>query len=196
MKHTIFGISLAVIATLVIVVVLGISEQNVRKNEMETSLNMAVEQSLEQLKIDKVYEIGTYQELIADFNQSLLMQMESDADLQVDILAADIEKGVLDVKITAYYQNILGQEKKAVCRKSVILEEYSEPRPYYTVTFFVDGDIYDRYSICKGGKPILPVQPKKTGKVFRYWTKQGENQDCRLEEMQIVGNVMLEAVFE
>lgn len=196
MKHTVFGISLAVIALLVIVTVLGVSEQNVRKNEMETSLNTAVEQSLEQLKIEKVYEIETYQELIADFNQSLLMQMESDADIQVDILAADIEKGVLDVKITAYYRNIFGQEKEAVCRKSVIMEEYSEPRSYYTVTFFVDGSIYDKYSVYEGGKPVLPVQPKKTGKVFRYWTKQGENRDCRLEEMQIIGNVMLEAVFE
>ena len=85
MKHTIYGISLMMITVMVIVIVMGISGKNVRKNEMETTLNTAVEQSLEQLKIKGGYGIETYQELVADFNQGLLLQMESDADIRAKI---------------------------------------------------------------------------------------------------------------
>lgn len=196
MKHTIYGISLAVIAMLVVAIVLGISGQNVRKNEMETSLNAAVEQSLEQLKSEKGYKIETYQELVADFNQVLLLQMESDSDIQVSILAADVEKGVLDVKITETYRNILGKEEQIVCRKAVILEEFSDKKSYYTVTFLVDGEIYSRYSICEGGKLVQPEAPQKEGALFCYWVKQGETQKCELEQITVEGEIILEAVFE
>ena len=50
MKHTIYGISLAVIAMLVVAALLGVSGNSVRNNEIETALNTAIEQSLEQLK--------------------------------------------------------------------------------------------------------------------------------------------------
>ena len=57
MKYTIYGISLSAIAVLVVAAVMVFSGRNVRKNEMETALNAAVEQSLEQLKSQKGYEI-------------------------------------------------------------------------------------------------------------------------------------------
>lgn len=197
MKHTIYGISLAVITMLVVAIVLGISGRNVRKNEMETSLNTAVEQSLEQLRNEKGYEIGSYQELIADFNQVLLLQMESDSDIQVNILTADVEKGILDVEITETYRNILGKEEQAVCRKSVVLEEYSEKKVYHMVTFLVDGEVYARYSIYEGGKLVQPKKmPEKEGARFCYWVRQGENRECELEEIVADGEIFLEAVFE
>lgn len=39
MKHTIYGISLAVIAMLVVAALLGVSGNSVRNNEIETALN-------------------------------------------------------------------------------------------------------------------------------------------------------------
>lgn len=92
MKHTVYGISLTALAVLIIAIVLGVSGKNVRKNEMETALNTAIEQSLEQLRLKKAQnrqEFAGYQELIADFNGLLLSQIESDSELQVEILTAD-----------------------------------------------------------------------------------------------------------
>lgn len=195
MKHIVYGISLAIITMLVLVITLEISGRNVRKNEIETALNTAVEQSLEQLKNKNGYKIETYQELIADFNQMLLLQMESNTDVQVDILTVDINKGVLDVKITGTYKNIMGKKQKEICRKSVILEEYSEKKAYYKITFLVDGKVYHRYSICEGGTAVLPKTPIKSGKVFQYWIKQGENHKYDLEHIPIKGDLTLEAVF-
>ncbi|MCI9059843.1 MAG: hypothetical protein HFH52_08730 [Lachnospiraceae bacterium] len=55
MKHTVYGISLTALAVLIIAIVLGVSGKNVRKNEMETALNTAIEQSLEQLRLKKPF---------------------------------------------------------------------------------------------------------------------------------------------
>ena len=151
MKYTIYGISLSAIAVLAVVAVLVFSGRNVRKNEVETALNTAVEQSLEQLKSKKGYEIKSQQELVAEFNRMLLLQVESDAGLQVDILTADAQKGALDVKVTETYQNILGNPEMVTCRKSVIIEEYVEKKAYFTVTFLVEGEVYHQYTVYHGG---------------------------------------------
>jgi hypothetical protein len=116
MKHTVYGISLAAIALLVVAIALGISGKNVRANEMETSLNAAIEQSMEQLRIGKGSGEGNSQDMVADFNQLLLLQMESDSDVQVEVLTADAERGILDVRVRERYQNILGQEVRDLRR--------------------------------------------------------------------------------
>lgn len=195
MKQTIYGISLSVIAMLVVAALLGASGKSVRNNEIETALNTAIEQALEQLKGNKGYEAGNYQELIADFNQLLLLQVESDSDVQVEILTADAQKGVLDVRVTGTYLNILGQERKMVCRKSVILEEYIEKKGYHTVTFLVGGKVYEQYSLYEGGKAARPKPPEINGKCFRYWVKQGEHQEYDIERLRVEDDLTLEAVF-
>ncbi|MCI9531287.1 MAG: hypothetical protein HFH38_06000 [Lachnospiraceae bacterium] len=195
MKYMIYGISLSAIAVLVVAAVMVFSGRNVRKNEMETALNAAVEQSLEQLKSQKGYEIKNRQELIADFNRILLVQVESDSELQVDILTADTEKGALDVKVTGSYQNILGLMETITCRKSVIIEAYTAEKPYYTVTFLVEGEVYHQYTACQGGTVVAPKNPNRGRKKFSCWTRQGESIACKLEELEIEGNIVLEAVF-
>ena len=195
MKHTIYGISLMMITVMVIVIVMGISGKNVRKNEMETTLNTAVEQSLEQLKIKGGYGIETYQELVADFNQGLLLQMESDADIRVEVLTADAQKGVLNVKITERYHNILGKTEEIACQKAVILEEYSNKRMYHQVDFFVEGEVYAAYSIYEGSMIALPKEPQKEGHTFKGW-KDTESGALFEAGKRAEGDLSFEAVFE
>lgn len=116
MKHTVYGISLAALAMAVVAILLGASGKSVRENEIETALNTAIEQALEQIT-EEGHGAGDDRGLIGDFNQLLLQQVESDSEIQVEILTADVKRGVLDVRITDTYQNILGQERKIVCRK-------------------------------------------------------------------------------
>lgn len=196
MKHTVYGILLAVIALLVVAILLGVSGKNVRENEIETALNTAIEQALEQWKEKESDEAGDVQGMIADFNRLLLQQVESNSEIQVDVLTADAKKGVMDVRVTNTYRNILGQERKIVCRKSVIQEEYTEEMKYYTITFFVDGQVYDQYSLYQGGQLVAPKTPKKDGKTFRYWVKNGESQECVLEQESVENDLILEAVFQ
>ena len=49
MKHTVYGVALAIMGLLIVAAVMTVSGRDVRENEMDKALNTAVEQSLEQL---------------------------------------------------------------------------------------------------------------------------------------------------
>lgn len=195
MKHIIYGVALIALTVMVIAGVMIISGKNIRENEMDKALNTAVEQSLEQLKKYGSYEIGNERELIADFHQALLVHISSDADIRVKILTADIERGVLDVEVTETYQTINAREKQAVCRKTVILEEYVEKKNYYMVEFQVDGLMYEKYSLYQGGVIVVPDKPQKSGYLFKGWKNVASNQ--WLSDNQTADkDMMFAAVFE
>lgn len=195
MKHVIYGSVLLVIAVMVIAGVMIVSGKDVRENEMDKALNTAVEQTLDQLKEYGSYEIGDEQELIADFEQTLLMHISSDADIEVKILAADTKKGVLDVEVTETYNTVSAKEKQAVCRKTVILEQYSDKKGYCIAEFLVDGTVYEKYSIYQGGTIIIPGEPHKDGYVFRGWKKMGAG-EWLTDEFIVENDVRFQAVFE
>lgn len=169
MKHVIYGTALLAVAIMVIASVMIVSGRDVRENEMDRALNTAVEQTLEQLKKYGSYEIGDEQEMISDFEQALLMNISSDADIVVKILTADAEKGVLDVEITETYKTVNAKEKHAVCRKTVILEQYSDKKEYCMATFLVGGNVYDKYSLYPGSAVVIPREPKQYGSIFKGW---------------------------
>lgn len=195
MKHMMYGIMLFAVAVMVIAGVMIVSGKDVRENETDKALNTAVEQALEQLQKYGSYEIGDARELIADFQQALLMHISSDADIEVKILNADAEKGVLDVEVTQTYQTVNAREKQAVCRKTVILEEYSEKKKYCRIEFLMDGDVYEKYSLYQGSAIVIPQEPHKDGCVFRGWEKFGEN-EWLTEGLTAEEDMVFTAVFE
>ncbi len=195
MKHTIYGAALLFIVVMVIAAVLIVSGKDVRENEMDKALNTAVEQALEQLKKDGGYKIENPGELIADFQQTLLMQISSDSQVQVDVLTADTEKGVLDVEVRVNYRTVRGTGKHARCRKTVILEEYSQRRTYCVAQFLVDGEIYEQYSAYQGSAVILPPPPEKNGYVFRGW-KDAKTQAMISDDLLLDQDATFYAVFQ
>ncbi len=195
MKHMVYGIALLATAVMVVAGVMIVGGKDIRENEADKALNTAVEQTLEQLKKHGGYEIGNAQELIADFQQALLLHISSDADLEVKILAADTKKGILDVKITETYRTVNARQKQAVCRKTVILEEYSEKKGYCMVEFRVDGAVYAKYTLYQGGAVVTPPKPQKSGRIFQGWRKAGST--VWLEDGMVTEeDIAFEAVFE
>lgn len=195
MKHMVYGIALLAIAVMVVAGVMIVSGKDVRENEADKALNTAVEQTLEQLKKHGSYEIDNAQELIADFQQTLLLHISSDADLEVKILTADTERGVLDVKITETYRTINARVKQAVCRKTVILEEYSDKRGYCMAEFRLDGAVYAKYSLYKGSAIVTPPKPQKAGHVFQGWRK-ADNSCWLTDGMVTEEDIAFKAVFQ
>ncbi len=195
MKHMIYGSVLLIIAVMVIAGVMIVSGKDVRENETDKALNTAVEQSLKQLKTYGGYEIENSQELVADFQQALLMHISSDADIQVKILAADEKKGVLDVEVRAAYKTVNAKEKQTVCRKTVVLEQYSGKRNYCMAEFFMDGIIYEKYSLYPGSTIVIPRNPRKDGYEFRGWKKRGE-EEWLTDNLIVENDVAFQAVFE
>lgn len=181
MKHTVYGIALAFVAILIIAAVMTVSGGDIRENEMDKALNVAVEQSLRKLKEEGGYDAADWRDLAADFNQALLLHISSDSDVKVEILAADLERGALDVKVTETYKTTSRKTKQSSCRKTVILEEYANKKPYHTVTFRAGGGVHARYSLYEGSLIIPPEEPETAGHTFSHWKKSGSGETLTAE---------------
>lgn len=179
MKNVIISMGLVMMMIITILILYTIYGQNTRQNEVEDALSVAVEQTLENMKIDKSYDVNSTEEFIADFNQNLILSIESDSVLEVNILAVDIDKGLLDVEVVETFKQPNGSKGTASCRKTIILEEYKSYAPsYYSVEFLAEkennsGEFsnFKTFSICENSRVIVPlVFPKQEGHNFVGWS--------------------------
>lgn len=128
MKHVINGIIMSAIAFIVIAVVMMVSGQSVRKNELEKALEHAAEQAIGSLVKEENKEISR-EEFIEIFIENLSMGIESDSEVVVSIMEADPEKGILSVRAEEEFKNPLGKVGKVQAERTVILEHYSLEQP-------------------------------------------------------------------
>ena len=179
MKNVIISMGLVMMMIITILILYTIYGQNTRQNEVEETLSVAVEQTLENMKIDKSYDINSTEEFIADFNQNLILSIESDSVLEVNILTVDIEKGLFDVEVVETFVQPNGSKGTASCRKTIILEEYKSVAPaYYSVDFLAEKEYrsgefsaFKTFSICENSHVIVPlVFPKQQGHTFVGWS--------------------------
>jgi hypothetical protein len=139
MKNAVISFFLIVILILGTVTINTITSKTTRKNELNNNLDAAMRNSMEVLLSDNKYPAGEQgtDEFIADFIQNFLMNTTSDAEFKVDVKAADVEKGLLDVEVTGYYNQVVGTGK-VTSRKTAVLEDFDNiENVYYTVTFYL-----------------------------------------------------------
>ena len=179
MKNVIISIGLVMMTIITILILYTVYGQNTRQNEVEEALSVAVEQTLENMKIDKSYDVNSTEEFIADFNQNLILSIESDSVLEVNILTVDIEKGLFDVEVVETFKQPNGSKATASCRKTIILEEYKNFAPaYYIVDFLAEKEYrsgefsnFKSFSICENSEVIVPlVFPVQAGRNFIGWS--------------------------
>ncbi len=160
--------------------------KTIRKNELDSSLSAAMEQSMKILTINPTYHIERSpesDEFAADFIQGFLMNVTSNSDFTIEILNIDVEKGLLDVRIVEKYKQIIGYGQVS-CRKTVILEELKVTEDvFYDVLFWGYNDeqnqdltteyIIKKVSIHSGDKLKSTILPKhgleRAGYVFCGW---------------------------
>lgn len=180
-----------VIFMIVILVFSGVSIQAaenkaIRKNELETSLGEAMEQSMKVLTIHPVYHIDNSSktdEFAADFIQGFLMKTTSNSDFIIEILGIDVEKGLLDVRVAERYKQIIGYGEIS-CRKTVILEDFEkEEEAFYQVSFWATKEggreeseseyIIKQVNVHSGGNLNAAMLPQSSverkGRTFRGW---------------------------
>lgn len=97
MKNVVTGIMMSIILALITIIILTTDDRIVRINEVNTALADALDESLNVLDMDK-YSIADTDELIADVTQGLLVQIESDADITVNVMDADRSKGIVTME--------------------------------------------------------------------------------------------------
>lgn len=176
MKHLqlIVGIILTMGLTLIIIVTMA--GRRGRQVEIDSNLPSVVEDTVENLMLEKKYDINNYNELIADLVSNLSIDLDTDSDIMVEVLKADKEKGLLCIKVIEEYKHPNGNTGTVECERTVFLNKVDEPDPEtYTVKFFlkkddiVSGRPYKVCEVCKGDAASVPVEPTSTDGTFAGW---------------------------
>ena len=97
MKNVVLGIMMSILMSMVILIILTQDDRMIRINEDNTALSNALDESISVIDTGK-YSISNTSQLISDITQGLLMQIESDADITVNVMDADRDKGIVTIE--------------------------------------------------------------------------------------------------
>lgn len=175
MKHAIFGTVLFTISIVVILIIATISGRMTRKQEINSTLTLALDNAVENVMIEHKYSIEDKDEFIADVLESLIYTYHSDSTIEIKIAKADYTKGLLAIKAVEYYKNANGSDGTYEAEKVVIFEESVNVK-YYTATFYnEDNTTLIEYTICSEEKCLIPeLIPTRTGYTFNGWKLNGK----------------------
>lgn len=110
----------------------SIENRTIRKNEIERATDNACSETMRMVLYDKRFENveelsesekAKNNKLMADMVKTCIMrQITSDSRVDVNVIKADCEKGILDVSVKAEFKYINGRTGKIEKRSTVILE--------------------------------------------------------------------------
>lgn len=182
MRNAVIGFFMIIVLVLSGAAIHTAESKTMKKNELDTSLGAAMEQSMRLLNEEGIYSVNKEngsEEFTADFIENFLMKTTSSSEFIIEILAVDVERGLLDVRASQVYPQIIG-EGKVSCRKTVLLEDYDNPQnTYYEVSFSIEGKNQEEKNVIKavnvyGGdylnKAVLPQNGvEKEGSTLTGW---------------------------
>lgn len=140
MKNAVIGFFMVIILIFSGIAIQTSENRTARQNELDNSLGAAMEQSMKILTVNPVYHIekeSGAKEFTADFIQGFLMKTSSDSEYTIEIMDVDVKKGLLDVRASETYRQVIGSGRVS-SRKTVILEDLKEEEEvFYKVSFLV-----------------------------------------------------------
>ncbi len=172
MKQVIGGGLLAAITFIVIAAMMVVSGRNIRKNELEKSLEHAVEQAVKHFAGKENKKVSR-EECLEILKQNLLLGIESDSEILVSIMAVDTEKGILSVEAEENFRNPLGKAETLKAVKTIVLESYRlKEKNVYTITYKVGNEIYKQYAFKEGSRLLVPAEPE--GNFVQWMDESGQ----------------------
>ena len=208
MKKIAYGFILFSIFFLVIAISLSLYGRNVRTSEMSDSLAAAVEQSLDNVMSKCDYDIGNKEQFVADFTESLMLQIDSKSQITVNIIKADTEKGLLSLEIIEKFTypngNIgsISYNKTAIFDTKSNLKGKKEDHEYHDVVLYVkpnpDGEYqeYKKFTLASDESLTVKQNPSYENANFLYWEDKDGNRVNNLSNQPIVEDMVLYAVME
>ena len=136
MKHVIFGISGMAVTIFVLLSLLAVEGRSSRERELTSAVRFAARQALSDAFESENYPLDDDKELIADFQEILLDKISPGEDpnlnLVVDIIKADLQKGLLSVSVMEQFTHPNGKIGMAEASASVIVEREREKKSFST----------------------------------------------------------------
>lgn len=214
MRHAVMGFFIVMMLVLTGASIYTTETKTMHQNELDSILGAALEESMEILTVNPVYSIGKEtdgKELAADFIQNMLIRTTSKSMFEIEILTADAQKGLLDVRVTEHFRQIWGKGK-VVSRKTVILDDVQKKEETFSrISFwkiYQNEDGQEKRIIKQVVLPegillpaeILPVETEQSKEQIRGWKLRGESKDIVYTEQNVgtlkaVGNLEFEAVY-
>lgn len=102
---------------------LSITSKNTREQELKLTLEETINDTLDNLFINRLYDINNVDELMADFCTSFMIKQNANSNITVNLLGVDCDNGILYIEIESEFIYPNKRTHTIVCRKAVIFEE-------------------------------------------------------------------------
>lgn len=170
MKKIAFGIACGLFALFTLAVMLTLYGREARQEETNAALSQAARVALSGAMSRASNEVKNEDEFTADFLKAFLVQANSDSDIRVSVLDADVRLGLLSVEITENFKHPNGKTGSVSNVRTVIFDrEEEEETEMKRVSFYISDALYKEYRLPKHSVCTVPALPKKEGKIFRCW---------------------------
>lgn len=113
---------------IVLAVQSGQNSMTCYKQELEEALSIAVSQTLKEVFEQDSFGIENRNQFVAAFLQALIVRTNSDADMEVCILTADVERGLLDIEVKEKLPEgqlsvLLAKDQEIIVRRTVVFDQ-------------------------------------------------------------------------
>lgn len=120
MKNTILGILGVFIIIYTIVIGMEVYNTQIRKNQLDNAVSKIVKDVLE------VHYKGSDTQAKQDLEKRIKESLHKNAEIEIEVLSLDMEKGVLSVTVRENYQQMNGRFRTESVNKTAIIERNAE----------------------------------------------------------------------
>lgn len=124
MKSTFLGFGIIICSIVSLAIILTLCNVNLRQNELNHAVEHALKTTMENQFDETTYAADSKEELVADFLEALLVQINSDSRIKVEVLDVDVQRGLLLVEVKEIFRHPIGTEGQVVIKRTVIMEQY------------------------------------------------------------------------
>lgn len=171
MKNAILIVICAFPGVITLIIIMALYGRVNRSMELKSNFSSAMEKTVENAMSGQDYKIRNEEEFVAEFMETLVYTIDAKSEMQVDIFQCDKEKGILSSAGTIFYEHPNGEAGSIESQRTVIYNRTKEEIPVetYTVEFYIDGECYKTFDVCKNSVIIPPKQPEMEGRNFKGW---------------------------
>ena len=121
MKNILLGLIGVMITVYTLLIGLNILTVQSHKNQLERNLSRVVKNVLE-----GEFEQSSEDSILQMIEEEVSDVMQEKGKREVEILALDLQKGILSVRVTEYITTIVGTQKEIVIEKTALVERSAD----------------------------------------------------------------------